>query len=445
MLCSRFDVADIIAKRDWASLREAMSGLRVPDIADLLADLDEPNRVLLFRSLPRKTAADVFAELEKEDRDALLLELTGEETRHLMANIRPDDRTELLEELPGRVTQRLMNLLSPEDLKEARELLGYPEESIGRLMTPDYVAIRPDWTVAQAVEHIRKKGKDSETIDAVYVTDRAWKLIGVLSLRQIVLAPRDEKVVNIMRTQVVSLPAAEDREAAARTMERYDLFVLPVVDSDGVLVGIVTGDDIFEVAREEATEDFHKGAAVTPLKTGFGEAGIGLLFKSRIGWLIMLILVDLLSAATMARFENVIAQVMPLVFFIPLLIGCAGNAGSQSSTLVVRELALGQVDTSDWLELVIKEMGISAALGLTISLAVWGPAVLRGGSGVGIVVALSATAIVMIGSVVGMAAPFLLNKMGFDPAAASSPLITSIADVAGVLVYFTVAVKVLKL
>lgn len=445
MLHNKLDIETSIAKRDWASLREKMAGLRAPDIADLLAELDEANRVLLFRSLPRKIAADVFAELEKEDRDALLVELTGEETRHLMANMRPDDRTELLEELPGQVTQRLMNLLNPEDLKEARQLLGYPEESVGRLMTPDYVAIRPDWTVAQAVEHIRRKGKDSETIDAVYVTDNAWNLMGVLSLRQIVLASQDEPVKDIMRTQVVSLAAAEDREAAAKTMERYDLFVLPVVDSDGVLVGIVTGDDIFEVAREEATEDFHKGAAVTPLKTGFGEAGIGLLFRSRIGWLIMLILVDLISAATMARFENVIAQVMPLVFFLPLLIGCAGNAGSQSSTLVVRELALGQVDMSDWFDLVIKEMGISAALGLTISLAVWGPAALRGGSGVGVVVALSTMVIVVIGSVVGMVAPFVLHKLGFDPASASSPLITSIADVAGVLVYFAIAAKVLEL
>ncbi|HHY17402.1 MAG TPA: magnesium transporter, partial [Firmicutes bacterium] len=416
-----------------------------PDIADVLIQLDKPSRVLLFRCLPRKTAADVFSELEGEDTDSLLKELTDEETRLLLAYMRPDDRTELLEELPGQVTQRLLNLLSPDDLREARSLLGYPERSIGRLMTPDYVAIRPDWPVSRSMEQVRQRGRDSETVDTLYVVDPGWKLLGAVSLRQLILAKPDQTAESIMASPAISLSALDDREEAARVMDKYDLSVLPVVASDGVMVGIVTSDDIFEVAQEEATEDFHKSAAVTPLKTGYKEASLWVLLKSRLGWLLTLIAVDLVAARVMATYEGIISKVVSLVFFMPLIIGCSGNAGSQSSTLAVRDLALGEVDRGDWRRLTLKEIVVSAGLGLTIGFAVWRPAILQGGAGVGAVVALSSVLIVVVGGTVGMLTPFLLNRLGFDPATSSSPLITSIADILGVIIYFSLANRFLGL
>ncbi|MGI6628423.1 MAG: magnesium transporter [Bacillota bacterium] len=439
------EVATMILAHNWAALRDLLSGWRVPDIADVLIQLDKPSRVLLFRCLPRKTAADVFSELEGEDTDSLLKELTDEETRLLLAYMRPDDRTELLEELPGQVTQRLLNLLSPDDLREARSLLGYPERSIGRLMTPDYVAIRPDWPVSRSMEQVRQRGRDSETVDTLYVVDPGWKLLGAVSLRQLILAKPDQTAESIMASPAISLSALDDREEAARVMDKYDLSVLPVVASDGVMVGIVTSDDIFEVAQEEATEDFHKSAAVTPLKTGYKEASLWVLLKSRLGWLLTLIAVDLVAARVMATYEGIISKVVSLVFFMPLIIGCSGNAGSQSSTLAVRDLALGEVDRGDWRRLTLKEIVVSAGLGLTIGFAVWRPAILQGGAGVGAVVALSSVLIVVVGGTVGMLTPFLLNRLGFDPATSSSPLITSIADILGVIIYFSLANRFLGL
>lgn len=439
------EIRELIAARDWAALRDKMSHWRVPDIADLISELDKEYRVLLFRSLPRSIAAGVFSEFDAPDQTALLLDLTDEEARHIMAGLRPDDRTALLEELPGQITQRILNLLSPEDLKEARQLLGYPENSIGRLMTPDYIALRGDWTVAEAMEHIRKKGRETETINVAYVTDSAWRLTGAVSLRHLVLAQPADPVSSAMTTPAVTLSAFADREEAARTMEKYGLFALPVVDSDGVLVGLVTGDDVFELAAEEATEDFHKGAGVNPLRVGFGDASISLLYKNRIGWLMALIFVDLIAAGVIAKFEHAISKVVALVFFLPLLIGCGGNAGAQAATLVIRDLATGDAEYKDWLTLVLKEAGISLMLGITISLAVWGPSVLQGGAPVGVVVALSGVTVVTISSVIGIATPMLLGRLGFDPAASSSPLITSLADILGVIIYFSIASWYLKI
>lgn len=442
------DVAKIkamILAHNWYAVRELLSDWRPPDIADLLLELDKPTRVLLFRCLPREVAAEVFSELEGEDTDALLRDLTDYETQLLLSLMRPDDRTELLEELPGQATQRLLNLLKPEDMEEARMLLGYPEKSVGRLMTPDYVAVRPNWTVSQALEHVRRRGHDSETVDVAYVVDDSWKLLGVVSLRQLVLADPDDTIKDIMTTPAVFLSAFDDREEAARVMDKYDLYALPVVASDGVLVGIVTADDVFEVSLEEAIEDFHKSRAVAPLKAGYLESSLGALLKSRIGWLVVLAIVDLIGAELIAGFQNAISQVVALVFFLPLITGCSGNAGSQSSTLVIRELALGEVDPEDLPKLTTKELLVSVALGLTVALVVCGPAIFQGGPGVGVVVSLSTMITVTLGGVIGLLMPFLLRKLGFDPATSSAPLVTSVLDIIGILTYFIIATRVLNL
>jgi magnesium transporter len=437
------EISELIEARDWSALRDTLSEWPPPEIADLLLHLRKSDRVLLFRALPRGLAADVFAYLDAEQENALLADLSDEETRQLLSRLPPDDRTQLLAELPGQMTQRMLNLLSPEDLKEARQLLGYPEESVGRLMTPDYVAVHPEWTVGRALDHIRVHGKDSETINRIYVVDLGWRLIDDIELRRLILAKPTSLVEDVMDESFISVPAFADREEAVRTISRYGLVALPVLDSEGVLVGIVTVDDLLDVAEEEATEDFHRVGSVEPIRMSLLDAGIGVLYRRRAGWLLALVAVNIFSGAGIAFFEETIAATVALVFFLPLLIGSAGNAGSQAATLIVRAMATGDVAARDWLRLAAKEIGVAAALGASMAAAVSVLGIYWGGPGVGFVVATTMLIVVIVGSLVGLSLPFVLHRLSLDPATASAPLVTSIADISGVVIYFTIATRVL--
>jgi magnesium transporter len=432
------EVLDIIEARDWKSLRDVLADWPAPEIADLLLHLRKADRVLLFRALPRTVAADVFSELEFDQQEALLLDLSDEETRHLLVDINPDNRTQLLAEMPGQATQRLLNLLGPEDLKQARWLLGYPIDSVGRLMTPNYVAVRPEWSVAQALEHIRAQGRNSETVNRIYVTDERWHLLDDIELRHFIFAPPTALVADLMDHGIVSVSAFADREAAIRLIRRYDLIALPVIDSGGVLVGIVTVDDVLDLAEEEATEDFHRVGSVGPVKMSLREAPVGFLYRRRIGWLMALVVMNVFSGAGIAYFEDTIAAAVALVFFLPLLIDSGGNAGSQSATLMVRALATGDVRSADWFRLIGKELMVALAIGLTMAVGVSAISYFRAPE-VLVVVAITMTLIVLVGSLLGMSLPFLLTRFGFDPATASAPLITSMADISGVLIYFSIA------
>jgi magnesium transporter len=332
----------------------------------------------------------------------------------------------------------MFELLDSEDLKEARWLLGYPEDSVGRLMTPDYVAVRPHWTVAQALRQVRRKGKDSETISRIYVVDDDWVLLDDIELRRMILADPEVSVSDIMDHSFVSVSAFEEREEAVRRIRRYDITAIPVLDSAGVIVGIVTVDDVLDVAEEEATEDFHKVGSVGPIRISLRDAPVSMLYQRRIGWLMTLVFVNILSGAGIAAFEDTIAATVALVFFLPVLIGSGGNAGSQSATLMIRALATGDVRAADWLRLVGKEVSVALLLGLTMAAGVAAIAAIRAPE-VLVVVALTMTIIVLVGCLVGMSMPFLLTRFGRDPATASTPLITSIADISGVVIYFSIA------
>jgi magnesium transporter len=432
------EILELIEGRDWEELRDVLADWPAPEIADLLLHLRKADRVLLFRALPRTVAADVFWQLSFEQQGALLLDLTDEETRDLLIDLPPDNRTQLLAEMPGQATQRLINLLGPEDLKQTRWLLGYPSGSVGRLMTPNYVAVRPGWTVAEALEHIRAQGRNSETVNRIYVTDERWQLLDDIELRHFVFAPPNAHVADLMDHGVVSVSAFSEREAAVHLIRRYDLIALPVVDSEGVLVGIVTVDDVLDLQEEEATEDFHRVGSVGPVKMSLREAPLGFLYRRRIGWLMTLVVMNVFSGAGIAYFEGTIEAAVALVFFLPLLIDSGGNAGSQSATLMVRALATGDVRAADWLRLLGKELGVALAIGVTMALGVSAISYFRAPE-VLVVVALTMTLIVLVGSVLGMSLPFLLTRFGFDPATASAPLITSLADISGVLIYFSIA------
>lgn len=357
----------------------------------------------------------------------------------MVSTLSPDDRTQVLHELPAEVTQQLMDLLPSDDLAEARTLLGYPEESVGRLMTPDYVAVQPAWTVERAFAHVRDVGIDSETINRVYVITADGVLVDDLQLRKLILAEPEQTVQDVMDGSFVSASAFADREEAVRLIKRYDVTALPLLDSEGVLVGIVTVDDLLDVAEQEATEDFHRVGSVEPIRGSLQDASTWRLYRSRIGWLLVLVFINIFSGEGIAYFEDTIMAVVALVFFLPLLIDSAGNAGSQAATLMVRALATGDVKMKDWFSLVGKELGVAVMLGATMALAVSVLGWYRGGVDVAVVVAMTMVCVVIVGSLVGMSLPFLLNRFNLDPATASAPLVTSIADISGVLIYFSLA------
>jgi magnesium transporter len=432
------EILELIEARDWTSLRDVLADWPAPEVADLILHLRKQDRVLLYRSLPRTVATDVFSYLDVEQQDELLRDLTDEETRRLLADLPPDDRTHLLEEMPGQATQRLLNLLGHEDLKEARWLLGYPEGSVGRLMTPDYVAVHPDWTVQDALQHIRVHGRDSETVNRIYVIDERWHLLDDIELRRFILAPPSAAVADIMDSTFASLSAFADREEAVALIRRYDQTAVPVVDSDGILVGIVTVDDVLDVQEEEATEDFHRVGSVGPIRTSLRDATVSFLYQRRIGWLLALVFMNIFSGAGIAAFEDTLAASLALAFFLPLLIDSGGNAGSQSATLMIRALATGDVRMGDWFRLLGKEFGVALLLGLTMAAGAATIAYFRAPE-VMVVVAVTMIAIVLWGSLIGMLLPFVLTRLGRDPATASAPLITSLADISGVLIYFSIA------
>ncbi|MHB1133032.1 MAG: magnesium transporter [Chloroflexota bacterium] len=436
---------ELIARRDWLALRAFLADVPPQDVAELLAEVDEPERVIFFTSLSGSVASAVFSHLEPNDKDALLRQLKDENTRRLLADLSPDDRAELFADLPGQVTQRLLNLLSPEDLAEVRLLLGFPEDSVGRLMTPHYVAVRSHWTIERALAHIRRRGRQIETIGTVYVIDDSWRLLDSLSLERFVLAELEGTVESIMDRSFIALNALDDREEAVRRMEHYDLQAVPVVDQHGVMLGIVTVDDVFDVAEEEATEDFQRVAAVAPLDSDYSDASIWRLYRKRIGWLLILILVNLISSAVIAASEEMLTASIVLASFIPLLIGSGGNTGAQSATLLVRALATADVIPRQWPSTVLKEVAVGAVLGITMGLAASVLGLLRGGSEIAMVVGLTMTLLVIVANLIGVALPFALTRLGIDPAVASNPLIATIVDATGLLIYFAVAGLILSL
>ncbi len=448
------EVSKLIESRNWAAVRQVATFYPAPELADVLLELDKPLRVLLFRALPRDVAADAVAYMEPGTRDSLLKELTDEETRHLLANLSPDDRTDLLLELPSQATRRLLNLLSPEDLAEARNLLGYPEKSVGRLMTPDYVSVRPEWTASQATRHIRQYGRNSETFDQVYVTEQNGKLVGYIELRKLIFTNPDTPVTSLMENDIQSISAFEDREAAVRMVEHYDLNVLPVVGSDGVLLGIITVDDVLDVAEQEATEDIQKLGGMEALTGPYLQVGFLSMVRKRGGWLSALFLGEMLTATAMSHYEKEIASAVVLALFIPLIISSGGNSGSQAASLIIRSLALEQVRPRDWFRVFRRELFTGVALGSVLGLigffrvVLWQHLGLTSYGGHYMLVAFTIWAsligVVLFGSLAGSMLPFIMRGLGFDPAASSAPFVATLVDVTGLIIYFSIANVILR-
>lgn len=434
------DIKDLIDAKEWGVLRDRLREMPPPEIAELLMEQDKIARVLLFRLLPRQLSSDVFSFIDPEQQSVLIRDLTDEETRRILADLRPDDRTQLFEELPGELTQKLLNWLPPSELREARQLLGYPDDSVGRLMTPEYVAVRTHWSIEQALLHIRRKGRDLESLNVIYVVDNHWKLLDELPLSRFILTEPYQRVDDIMDHTFVALSAFEDREVAIQVMQRYDLSVIPVVNTDGVMLGIVTVDDVLELAEEEVTEDFHKIGGITPVEIDYRHASASLLWRKRIGWLMLLLVADFFSSSVIAAYESSIQAVVALSFFIPMLIDTGGNTGTQSATLIIRGLATGELSMREWPRVVWKEIRVGVALGLALALVVY----LRsffwiGGPQIGQVVATTMVVLVVWANLLGAILPMIISKLKLDPAVVSSPFLTTMADVIGLLIYFNIA------
>lgn len=447
---------NLIADKDWRALATTTmmwpeTRAAAPELALLMKGLPPLDCLLLLRALPQELAAQTFRSLQPAERDALVKVLSDEETLNILGHLHPDDQVRFLGDLPGALTQRLLNLFTPAQLEAARTLLGYPQDSVGRMMTPEYVAVRPAWTVAQALQHLRSFSAEHKILADIYVTDDNWQLLDALPLERLVLAEPEEPVENLMDGAYVALDAHDDREYALQVFQRYDRFVLPVLDPDGVLIGIVTVDDILDVAEAEFTEDFQRFGALEPTPKGYWQTSFLEFYKSRVGWLAALVLVSLLSSGVIAAFEDTLSQLVVLSFFIPLLMGAGGNTGSQSATITIRALSTGELSLRDGWRVSKREILMGLVMGLSLGLLGFCLGVIQGGGltlqglRVGAVIFLSMTLMLTVTNLLGTLLPFVLTRLRLDPASASGPMIASISDTIGLLIYFNVARLLLQL
>jgi len=358
-----FDLEALIEARDFASLREEMRNWPAGDLADLMEPLPAEKEAVIFRLLPREQAAQIFSYLPIERQQELLKALGQEDVAKILNAMSDDDRTDLLEELPANVTRQLLSTLSPEERKLASQFLGYGENTVGRLMTPHFVRVKSHWTVTQALDHIRRYGMDSETMSVLYVIDEEDKLIDDLRIRHLLLASPDAHISELMDSRFVSLKATDDQEVAVNIFKDTDVNALPVTDSEGVLIGIVTVDDILDVAEEEATEDIQMIGGSEALDEPYMEIALPSMVRKRATWLIILFLSEMLTATAMSRFEGEIAKAVVLSIFVPLVISSGGNSGSQASTLIIRAMALGEVTLKDWWRVMRREILSGLSLG----------------------------------------------------------------------------------
>jgi magnesium transporter len=447
------DVDEAVRTRDFASLRAALMKLPPADIANLIDETQSENRVYIFRVLPRELAADTFEYLPLEVQEELLKLLGHEEVAAILNEMAPDDRTTLLEELPGNVTNQLLSLLNPQERAVAVQLLGYPEYSIGRLMTPDYVRLRPEWTVEYSLDHIRRHGHDSETLNLVYVIDDHGRLIDDIRIRKFLVAQPETKVSDLMDNTFISVKATDPQETAVEAIRRSDLTALPVTDSSGVLIGIVTIDDVLDIAQEEATEDIQKFGGMEALDEPYMEIGFFQMVRKRASWLVILFLGEMLTATAMGFFENQIQRAVVLALFVPLIISSGGNSGSQAATLVIRAMALGEVGLVDWWRVCRREVLSGLSLGAVLGtigffrITLWSAFSNIYGEHwllVAVTVGVALIGIVLWGTLAGSMLPFLLRRVGVDPATSSAPFVATLVDVTGLIIYFSVAAVILR-
>ncbi|KAB2908779.1 MAG: magnesium transporter [Ignavibacteriales bacterium] len=447
------EISELIEQRNLSPIRELIDEWTPADLADLISCLPDNDRAVLFRVLPKDVEIETFEYLDTDDQIGIIKAMGREEVSNVLNEMSPDDRTAFFEELPAHITKQMMSYLSNEERAVASRLLGYPENSVGRLMTPDYLAVEEDWSIKEVLDHIREYGEDTETLNTIYVINEKGQLVDDIRIREFLLNPLHKKVYDLMDSNFISLSAFDDQEEAVEVFKKYDKLSLPVVDSAGVLIGIVTVDDVLDVAEEEATEDIQKLGAVSALEDSYVDTSIPQMIKKRVGWLAVLFISGSLTASAIGIFEAELQKALVLSLFIPLVIASGGNSGSQAATLVTRALSLGEITIHDWWSVMRKEFITGLVLGVILAiigffriaiLEFLDMSQLDYWFQIALSVSTALVGVVLWGTFVGSMLPLVLKRLGFDPATSSAPFVSTLVDVTGIIIYFTCAAIFLR-
>ena len=445
---------ELVAQKQFRRLKELLSEMNEVDIAEFMGEVEPEQLVVIFRLLPRDMAADVFTYLEdSDDQEKLINVLSDKELRAVLDELAIDDAVDIIEEMPANLVSRMLRNTDAATRSQINQLLNYPEDSAGSIMTTEFIYLHPDATVEESFARIRQVGLDKETVYTCYVTRRR-QLLGVVTVKQLLLSTYDTKIRDIMETNVLSVNTHEDKEDVAQLFTKYDLYVLPVLDQDERPVGIITFDDVMDVMEEETTEDFEKMAAILPSDKPYLKTSVWETWKSRIPWLLMLMLSSTFTGIILTKFESALAACVVLTSFIPMLTGTGGNSGSQSSVAVIRALSLGEVEFGDMLAVVWKEIRVAVLCGICLAGANFVKMMLvdrwlmgnpEVSPAVAAVVCLTLVGTVVCAKVVGCTLPMVAEKVGIDPAVMASPFITTVVDALSLLIYFGIATQLLAL
>ena len=438
---------ELLERRDLHALRAALLEENEVDIAEFLEELPQDKIVVVFRALPKEMAAEVFSNLEPDTQQVIIQSATDQEVSAIVEELYVDDAVDMLEELPANVVKRVLKAARPDTRKLINQFLNYPDNSVGSIMTAEFTDLKQSMTVAQAIAHIRRTGENSESVYTCYVTDGGRRLEGVLTIKELLLAQDEQLIADLMETDVITAETTEDQEEAVARMMKYDFISLPVVDKEGRLVGIVTVDDVMDVMEEEATEDFEKMAAMAPSEKPYLKTSVLSLAKHRILWLLVLMISGMITGGILGQYEAAFAAMPLLVTFIPMLTDTGGNAGSQSSTLVIRGMAVGEIQLKDFAKVFWKELRVSMLVGVVLSAVNFVRLIITypGNQMVALTVALALFVTVLLAKTVGGVLPMVAKLCHADPTIMAAPLITTIVDAISLVVYFRIACALLPI
>lgn len=441
------NMKELLDEKRYKELREILVHTEPADIAISFDEMTERQRALLFRILPKELAAEVFVELDSDTQSNLIEGFSDSELKEVIDELYADDAVDIVEEMPANVVKRILRHAEPELRKDINQMLRYPPDSAGSIMTTEYVDLKRDMTVADAFTHIRRTGMDKETIYTCYVIDSNRILLGLVSVKDLLLSDYSRQISEIMETDIISVKTTDDQEYAAGLFEKYDFLAIPVVDNENRLVGIITVDDAIDVIQEEATEDIEKMAAITPSDKPYLKTGVFETFCQRIPWLLLLMISATFTGSIITNYQNAFVSYSILTAFIPMLMDTGGNSGSQSSVTIIRGLSLGDIEFRDIFRVIFKELRVSFFCGLTLAAANFAKLMLldRVGMQISIVVSITIVCTVMFAKVVGCTLPMVAKKIGFDPAVMASPFITTIVDAVSLIIYFNIAVTILHI
>lgn len=441
----------LLEERKFNTLRDILTTMKPYDIAAIFEELQDEKTPILFRIMPKELAAETFVEMDDETQEFLIHGLSDSELKEVVDELFVDDAVDLIEEMPANVVKRILRQADKDMRKQINELLKYPEDSAGSIMTTEFIVLRPDMTAEMAIKRIRRTGVDKETIYTCYVTDNNNKLIGISTVKDLLLADDDDLVRDLMEENVISVNTLDDQEQVAQMFSNYNFLALPVVDNENRLVGIVTIDDAIDVIQEEATEDIEKMAAVLPSDKPYMRTSVWGIYRKRIPWLLVLMLSATFTSTIISSFEGALASVIVLSSFIPMITGSGGNAGSQASVSVIRALSLGEIEFKSMFKVLWKELRVSILCGATLAAANFIKLMIFDLNGnpnafvIALVVSLTLLGTIMMSKLVGSSLPLLASKIGFDPAVMANPLISTVCDSLSLLIYFGIATSILNI